>query len=114
MRLLYRFYDPTSGKILIENQNIREVDLSSLRMSMGVVPQEPILFHQNILYNLQYGRLDASEEEVIEKAKMAEIHDSIMNFNLKYMSPVGERGLELSGLLSSYVGCSREREYVNE
>ena len=102
MRLLYRFYDPTSGKILIENQNIRDVDLSSLRRSMGVVPQEPILFHQNILYNLQYGRLDASEEEVIEKAKMAEIHDSIMNFNLKYMSPVGERGLELSGLLSSF------------
>ena len=71
--------------------------MASLRRSMGVVPQEPVLFHHNILYNLQYGRLDAPEEEVYEKAKMAEIHDSIMKFNLKYLSSVGERGLELSG-----------------
>ena len=97
MRLLYRFFDPLEGRILIAGQDIRCVELDSLRRAVGVVPQDSVLFHDTIFYNLQYGKLSATKEEVLEAARMAEIHDSVMGFPHQYNTQVGERGLKLSG-----------------
>lgn len=80
IRLLYRFYEPTQGRILIGDQDIRKVDLQSLRRSISIVPQDSVLFHDTIKYNLHYGNLFASEEDVIRAAKMAEIHESIIKW----------------------------------
>ena len=110
MRLLYRFYDPTSGDIYINDQNIRDVNLPSLRTLIGIVPQEPVLFHRDLYYNIQYGRLDASADEIFEKAKMAGIHDAIMTFKDQYQTPVGERGLELSGACTDVCPQTRVRD----
>ena len=98
MRLLYRFFDPLEGRILIAGQDIQNVDLDSLRQAVGVVPQDSVLFHDTVFYNIQYGKLTATKEEVLESARMAEIHESIMGFPQKYETQVGERGLKLSGL----------------
>ncbi|CAF3441818.1 unnamed protein product [Rotaria sp. Silwood1] len=96
-RLLYRFYDPQSGEIRINNQNIREVSLTSLRKAIGVIPQDSILFHDSIFYNINYGNLKASKEDVYEAAKLAEVHNAILRMPKKYDTMVGERGLKLSG-----------------
>lgn len=80
IRLLYRFYEPTEGRILIGDQNIREVDIESLRRAISIVPQDSVLFHDTIKYNLHYGNLFASEEDVIRAARMAEIHESIISW----------------------------------
>lgn len=80
IRLLYRFYEPTNGRILIGDQDIRKVDVESLRRAISIVPQDSVLFHDTIKYNLHYGNLFASEEDVIRAAKMAEIHDSIVKW----------------------------------
>ncbi|KAH9524993.1 ATP-binding cassette sub- B member 7, mitochondrial [Bulinus truncatus] len=98
VRLLFRFYDPQEGKILINGQEIQEVNLDSLRKAIGVVPQDCVLFHDTVYQNIAYGNLSATEEEVYKAAKMSEIHDAIMNrFPNKYETQVGERGLKLSG-----------------
>ncbi|CAF1128071.1 unnamed protein product [Adineta ricciae] len=97
VRLLFRFYDPQSGQIRINNQNIQEVSLSSLRKAIGVVPQDSILFHDTIFYNINYGDLKASKEDVYKAAKLAEVHNAILRMPKKYDTLVGERGLKLSG-----------------
>ncbi|KAI8593923.1 iron-sulfur clusters transporter ATM1 [Geranomyces variabilis] len=98
LRLLFRFFDPQAGSVAIDGQDVRGVTLNSLRQSMGVVPQDTILFNQTIYYNILYGRPDATKEEVEEAARKARIHDVIVNnFPEGYQTKVGERGLMISG-----------------
>jgi len=96
-RLLFRFYDPASGQIFIDDQNIYDVQLESLRSKVGVVPQDTPLFHSDIMHNIRYGRLDATDEEVTAAAKKANVHDTIMKLPEGYQTQVGERGLMISG-----------------
>ncbi|KAF9919547.1 Iron-sulfur clusters transporter atm1, mitochondrial [Linnemannia zychae] len=107
LRLLFRFYDPQSGNVYIDNQNIRNVTLESLRSQIGVVPQETALFNTTIKSNIQYGRVSATDEEVIQAAKKAQIHDAIMKLPDQYETRVGERGLMLSGGEKQRVALSR-------
>jgi ABC transporter ATM len=97
LRLLFRFYEPQSGNIYVDGQNIKDVTMDSLRRAIGVVPQDTTLFNNSVYYNINYGRIDASREEVYHAAKRARIHDVIMSLPEKYESTVGERGLMLSG-----------------
>ncbi|PIA59668.1 hypothetical protein AQUCO_00400515v1 [Aquilegia coerulea] len=107
LRLLYRFFDPHSGAIHIDGQHIQDVTLESLRRSIGVVPQDTVLFNDTIFHNIAYGRLSATEEEVFDAARRASIHDTIMNFPAKYSTVVGERGLKLSGGEKQRVALAR-------
>lgn len=96
-RLLFRFYDINSGSITIDNQNIREVTQGSLRKSIGIVPQDTVLFNDTIYYNIAYGNNAASYDEVIAASKNAHIHEFISTLPEGYETQVGERGLKLSG-----------------
>ncbi|WWC65897.1 iron-sulfur clusters transporter ATM1, mitochondrial [Kwoniella dejecticola CBS 10117] len=96
-RLLFRFYDSQSGRILIDGQDIKDVTLESLRKSIGVVPQDTPLFHADILHNIRYGNLEATDEQVIEAAKKAHVEETIQRLPDKYQTKVGERGLMISG-----------------
>ena len=96
-RLLLRLYDVDSGKILIDGQDISEVTQDSLRQSIGLVPQDPILFHRSLFENIRYGKPTASKEEVVRAAKMAHAHEFITKFPQGYNTFVGERGIKLSG-----------------
>lgn len=96
-RLLYRFYDPSSGRILIDEQNIQDVQMDSVRQSIGVVPQDTPLFHADIMHNVRYGRLASGDDEVKEATKKANVHDTIMRLPDGYKTKVGERGLMISG-----------------
>ncbi|EGO24189.1 hypothetical protein SERLADRAFT_448963 [Serpula lacrymans var. lacrymans S7.9] len=96
-RLLYRFYDPSSGRIFIDDQDIHELQMESMRKSIGVVPQDTPLFHADILHNVRYGRLDASDEEVKAAAQKANVHDTVESLPDGYKTTVGERGLMISG-----------------
>ncbi|KAL0088954.1 hypothetical protein J3Q64DRAFT_1732499 [Phycomyces blakesleeanus] len=107
LRLLFRFYDPASGRICIDGQDIRSVYQSSLRKSIGVVPQDTVLFNDTILYNIRYGDVNADEEAVIKAAKAAQIHDKILSFSDGYETKVGERGLRLSGGEKQRVAIAR-------
>jgi subfamily B ATP-binding cassette protein MsbA len=97
INLLSRFYDPTSGKILIDGIDIREVNVSSLRAQIGLVTQELILFNDTVRNNIAYGLEEIAEEKVIQAAKTARAHDFIMHLSKGYDTVIGERG----GLLSS-------------
>lgn len=97
IRLLFRFYDIHGGSISVDGQNIKTVQQNSLRRAIGVVPQDTVLFNNTIKYNIQYGRVTATDVDVIGAARAADIHDKIMNFPEKYDTQVGERGLRLSG-----------------
>lgn len=97
VRLLLRAYDLTSGYILIDNQDIQRVTQESLRQNISLVPQDPVLFHRTLLENIRYGRLDATDNEVIEAAKLAHCDEFIETLSLKYNTHVGERGIKLSG-----------------
>lgn len=106
-RLLYRFYDVKSGRILIDGQDIAAVTQDSLRASFGIVPQDTVLFNDTILYNIRYGRVSASDEEVFEAARLAQIHDFVMSLPAGYQTMVGERGLKLSGGEKQRVAIAR-------
>lgn len=96
-RLLFRFYEINTGRILIDEQDIREVTQKSLRAAIGIVPQDTVLFNNSIMYNIAYGHPDASEAEIIHAAQTAHIHDFIISLPEGYETTVGERGLKLSG-----------------
>lgn len=96
-RILFRFYDIQSGRVLIDNQDIAEVTQRSVRAAIGVVPQDTVLFNDTVLYNIRYGRPDATDEEVFEAARLAQIDDFVRQLPAGYQSMVGERGLKLSG-----------------
>ncbi len=106
-RLIYRFYDPVRGRISIDGQDLRDVSQHSLRAALGIVPQDTVLFNDTIGYNIAYGRLGATHEEVVEVAKAAQIHDFIMRLPNGYETEVGERGLKLSGGEKQRVGIAR-------
>ncbi len=97
VKLLLRFHDLNSGKITIDGQDIAKVTQDSLRESLSLVPQEPILFHRTLMENIRYGKLDASDEEVMQAADKAHAHEFINAFPLAYETYVGERGVKLSG-----------------
>ncbi|XP_072482506.1 iron-sulfur clusters transporter ABCB7, mitochondrial isoform X2 [Notamacropus eugenii] len=107
VRLLFRFFEPQNGTIYIAGQNIQDVSLESLRRSVGVVPQDAVLFHNTIYYNLLYGNMDASAEEVYAVAKLAGIHEAILRMPHGYNTQVGERGLKLSGGEKQRVAIAR-------
>ncbi|KAL5528172.1 HMT1 [Sanghuangporus sanghuang] len=109
LRLLYRFYDlkEGQGRILIDGQDIRDVTQASLRKAIGVVPQDSVLFNASIAYNIAYGKLGASREEIEAAAKAAQIHERILTFPDGYDTKVGERGVRLSGGEKQRVAIAR-------
>lgn len=106
-RLLFRFYDIQGGKILIDGQDIGDVTQESLRAAIGMVPQDTVLFNDTIAYNIRYGRVDASEEDVRKAAELAQIGPFIERLPDGYRSMVGERGLKLSGGEKQRVAIAR-------
>jgi ATP-binding cassette subfamily B protein len=106
-RLLFRFYDVNSGRILIDNQDIRKVTQASLRAAIGIVPQDTVLFNDSIYYNIAYGRPEASREEILHAAQSAHIHAFITSLPDGYDTMVGERGLKLSGGEKQRVAIAR-------
>ena len=106
-RLLFRFYDVTSGAILIDGQDVRDVTQNSLHQAIGVVPQDTVLFNDTIYYNIAYGLEGATHAQIIKAAQDAQIHNFIMSLPKKYDSLVGERGLKLSGGEKQRVGIAR-------
>ncbi|ATQ69294.1 ABCB family ABC transporter ATP-binding protein/permease [Methylosinus trichosporium] len=106
-RLMFRFYEPQSGRILIDGQDIAAVTQRSLRDSIGMVPQDTVLFNDSIAYNIRYGRWDASMEEVREAARLAQIDNFIRSAPGGYGAQVGERGLKLSGGEKQRVAIAR-------
>ncbi|MFN3388165.1 MAG: ABCB family ABC transporter ATP-binding protein/permease [Allosphingosinicella sp.] len=106
-RLLFRFYEPTGGRILIDGQDVTQVTQASLRASLGIVPQDTVLFNDTIGYNIGYGRDGATQAEIEAAAKAAAIHDFIVSLPQGYETPVGERGLKLSGGEKQRVAIAR-------
>ena len=96
-RLLLRLYDTNAGRITIDGQDVRQVQLASLRQAIGVVPQDTVLFNDTIAYNIGYGRMGAGMPEVIEAAQAAQVHEFILSLPQQYDTVVGERGMKLSG-----------------
>jgi ABC-type transport system involved in Fe-S cluster assembly fused permease/ATPase subunit len=106
-RILLRFYEVAGGRVTIDGQDIRDVTQGSLRAAMGVVPQDTVLFNDTILYNIRYGRPEASDAEVREAARLAQIDDFIRRLPEGYNTMVGERGLKLSGGEKQRVAIAR-------
>jgi ATP-binding cassette subfamily B protein len=106
-RLLFRFYEPSSGRITIDGQDIADVQQASLRAAIGMVPQDTVLFNDTIGYNVAYGRADASPEDIAEAARLAQIDGFIKMLPEGYDTPVGERGLKLSGGEKQRVAIAR-------
>jgi len=106
-RLLFRFYDVTGGRILIDGQDVRAVQQASVRAAIGIVPQDTVLFNDTIEYNIGYGRPGATPDEIVAAAKLAQIHAFIISTPEGYATPVGERGLKLSGGEKQRVAIAR-------
>ncbi len=106
-RLLFRFYDVASGALRIDGQDVRDITQESLHESIGVVPQDTVLFNDTIRYNIAYGRPEASHADLVEAAKAAKIHEFIESLPDGYETTVGERGLKLSGGEKQRVGIAR-------
>ena len=106
-RLLFRFYDVTKGAVLIDGQDLRDITQVSLHDAIGVVPQDTVLFNDTIRYNIAYGRDGATEEQIVQAARDAQIHDFITRLPDGYDTQVGERGLKLSGGEKQRVGIAR-------
>jgi ATP-binding cassette subfamily B protein len=106
-RLLFRFYDVTGGRILIDGQDIRDVTQDSVRAAIGVVPQDTVLFNDTIRYNIAYGRIGASQADIEHAARLAQVHDFVMRLPEGYDTRVGERGLKLSGGEKQRVAIAR-------
>ena len=106
-RLLFRFYDVTGGRITIDGQDIRDVTQKSLRAAIGMVPQDTVLFNDTIRYNIRYGRWEASDEQVEEAGRLAQIDNVVRMSPLGYETEVGERGLKLSGGEKQRVAIAR-------
>jgi ATP-binding cassette subfamily B protein len=107
LKLLFRFYDPSSGRITIDGQDLRALKQVSLRQTLGLVPQEVVLFNDTLRFNLSYARPDASEEEIMEAARRAQLGDFIASLPKGLDTKVGERGLKLSGGEKQRVGVAR-------
>jgi ABC-type transport system involved in Fe-S cluster assembly fused permease/ATPase subunit len=106
-RLLFRFYDVTAGRVAIDGQDVRDVTQDSLRAAIGVVPQDTVLFNDTIRYNIAYGRPDASQAEIEQAARLAQVHDFVLRLPDGYDTRVGERGLKLSGGEKQRVAIAR-------
>jgi ATP-binding cassette subfamily B protein len=106
-RLLFRFYDVGQGRILIDGQDISEVTQASLRAAIGIVPQDTVLFNESLQYNLAYARPDATQDEIVEAVKLAQLHDFVQSLPEGYDTVVGERGLKLSGGEKQRVAIAR-------
>ncbi len=106
-RLLFRFYDATGGRVLVDGQDVRAIKQHDLRAAIGVVPQDTVLFNDSIYYNIAYGRPGCSRAEVEEAARLAQIHDFIVSLPQGYETKVGERGLKLSGGEKQRVAIAR-------
>lgn len=107
LSLITRTYDVGQGHILIDGRPIRDINLTDLRESIGIVPQDAFLFSDTIKNNIKFGKEDASDDEVIDAAKKAVVHDNIANFNLQYETILGERGITLSGGQKQRVSMAR-------
>ncbi|XP_073018950.1 ABC transporter B family member 19 [Primulina eburnea] len=105
--LIERFYDPISGKVMVDGKDIRRLNLKSLRLKIGLVQQEPALFASSILENIAYGREGATEAEVIEAARAANVHTFVSGLPEGYKTPVGERGVQLSGGQKQRIAIAR-------
>jgi ATP-binding cassette subfamily B protein len=106
-RLLFRFYDVTTGHVMIDGQDIRDYTQTSLRAAIGVVPQDTVLFNDTIRYNIAYGRPGASQDQIEHAARLAQVHDFVLRLPDGYDTRVGERGLKLSGGEKQRVAIAR-------
>ena len=106
-RLLFRFYDPSSGQVLVDGADLREVQVETVRATIGVVPQDAVLFNDSLLYNIAFGQHDATKDDVERAAKLAQIHDFAAGLPDGYETVVGERGLKLSGGEKQRVAIAR-------
>ena len=106
-RLLYRFFDPTSGEILVDGQPLPRLKIDDYRRHVGVIPQDTVLFNESVAYNIRYGKRDATDDEIEHSARAANIHDTILSLSDGYKTVVGERGLKLSGGEKQRVAIAR-------